>query len=353
MVAPASRARRARPRSVPDGKRGENGSAYSAFQAQNAGARRGATPSLHQGGNSVLRGARAHSHPAAPQRRRPHAIRAGRGVRDRRGLRDESAEDRGRSDHAGVSADVAHAALPGGRDRCLRGRHGRDEVSARGGRPGSRASGDPGPMTTDLTIQRSRWPWVPAAAGTTWSWVPALRGDDGSFRLIAPRAVPVEAPAQAAANDVGLEVDAVARHERARAEIDEKVFRLAANARRKGIFDARAQGPARLGIGAAQDRDRRGDGTSDVADRRTAGDVRQEAIEREANPPAHRSEPLQIAVVVHSRDRAATAANPVPVEVPFKAPDQGADLIVEAERTTEQTAADAELGRVAEVAVGM
>src|SRR5262249_61647280 len=105
-------------------------------------------------------------------------------------------------------------------------------------------------------------------------------------------------------------------------------------------------GPGRDGTGGGRD-------PWPAPARRTAGDVRQEAIEREATPPAHRSEPLQIAVVVHSRDRAATAANPVPVEVPFKAPDQGADLIVEAERTTEQTAADAELGRVAEVAVGM
>src|SRR5262249_60923043 len=101
---------------------------------------------------------------------------------------------------------------------------------------------------------------------------PRLRGDDGSLGLIAPRAVPIEAPAQAAANDVGLQVDAVSRHERAPAEIDVKVFRLAAKARREGIFDARAPGPARLGLGAAQDRDRRGDGTSDVAGRRTAAD---------------------------------------------------------------------------------
>src|SRR5262249_59040915 len=73
------------------------------------------------------------------------------------------------------------------------------------------------------------------------------------------------------------------------AEIDVKIFGLQAHIADEADFEAGAHGPAGVADAAArQDRH----GGVDVAEREPAGDVRQEAVEGQAEPTARGGEPL-------------------------------------------------------------
>jgi hypothetical protein len=54
------------------------------------------------------------------------------------------------------------------------------------GRPGSRASGYPGPIITDVAISHEPGLWVPAFAGTTACWVLLVVPDAASAAIRDP-----------------------------------------------------------------------------------------------------------------------------------------------------------------------
>src|SRR5262245_30233142 len=93
-----------------------------------------------------------------------------------------------------------------------------------------------------------------------------------------------------AAKDVGGERYVAAGQETAIeaavevAEIDVKIFGLEAHIADDADFEARAHGPAGVADAAARQEQR---GGVDVAEREPAGEVRQEAVEGDAEPPTH------------------------------------------------------------------
>src|SRR6516164_9160393 len=98
-----------------------------------------------------------------------------------------------------------------------------------------------------------------------------------------------------AAKDVGGERHVAAGQETAIeatvevAEIDVEIFGLEAHIADDADFEPGAHGPAGVADAAARQERQRG---VDVAEREPAGEVREEAVEGDTQPPAHGGEPL-------------------------------------------------------------
>src|SRR5262249_13966453 len=93
-------------------------------------------------------------------------------------------------------------------------------------------------------------------------------------------------------------------------------------------FEAGAHGPAGVADAAArQDRH----GGVDVAEREPAGDVRQEAVEGQAEPPARGGEPLVAGLAAPRAQHGGRAFDARPVDVAFRAEHRLAELPVVAD----------------------
>src|SRR6185437_13450102 len=146
----------------------------------------------------------------------------------------------------------------------------------------------------------------------------------------------LEAVVDAAAHQACLEARIGAEHRRAAAEIRIEIFNLGRPRPGDRRFDAAAQCPAESGVVGAADA---GDVGLDVAERRAAGDERQEAVEGITEAGARRAQPIVARFADRARARC-TTANTGPVDVAFESEHGLAHLPVVANRAAGQTAGD-------------
>src|ERR1041384_4582700 len=116
-------------------------------------------------------------------------------------------------------------------------------------------------------------------------------------------------------HDISLEFCVGASDGAAAAEIDVEIFDLGAPRTIEGVFEAAADGPAGLGVAGAADA---ADVVLDVADGKTAGHVRHEAVNCVAKPAAHGAEPGILGFAGQAATGAA-AFDPTGVDVAFDA----------------------------------
>src|ERR1019366_7124900 len=138
-------------------------------------------------------------------------------------------------------------------------------------------------------------------------------------------------------------------HESGRAEIDVEIFDLGAPIAVDAVFQAGAGGPAYIGVGGRAGRLHRLDVT--VGD--SAGDIRQPAIKRVADPCARRADPallgLALAAAIGGTDapRAGSAAlDAHPVGISFDAEHDGTGLPIVAELSADHSAGSIEISRI-------
>src|SRR5947209_14056775 len=100
-----------------------------------------------------------------------------------------------------------------------------------------------------------------------------------------------------------------------------KIFGLQAHIADDADFEAGAHGPPGAADAAAR-QDRHRQGGVDVAEREPAGEVRQEAVEGVAQPPAHGGEPLVAGLAAPRAENGGRPFDARPVDVALRA-DQG------------------------------
>src|SRR5262245_30255085 len=119
------------------------------------------------------------------------------------------------------------------------------------------------------------------------------------------------------------------------AEIDVKIFGLQAHIADEADFEAGAHGPAGVADAAArQDRH----GGVDIAEREPAGDVRQEAVEGQAEPPARGGEPLVAGLAAPRAQHGGRAFDARLVDVAFRADYRLAELPIIADGAADEAA---------------
>src|SRR5262249_37460734 len=144
-----------------------------------------------------------------------------------------------------------------------------------------------------------------------------------------------------AAKDVGGERDVAAGQETAIeaavevAEIDVEIFGLQAHIADDAVWEPGAQGPAGVADAAARQQGRVG---VDVAEREPAGEVRQEAVEGEAYPPAHGGEPLVARLAAPRAQHGGRPFDARPVDVALGAQHRRAELPVVADGAADEAA---------------
>ena len=180
---------------------------------------------------------------------------------------------------------------------------------------------------------------------------PGLSCRAGAARSIAreDRRAGTEFVIEAGAEDIGAKVHvdrpgraAIADAAAGAAEIDIEIFELGGPVAGDGEFHAAAERPA--GAGAARFRQRI-EVRADLAEGKTAGEIRHEAVAGEAEAPARGAEPRifrDAAGARAGRGRAAVVVRPA--EIGFQAPDPDAVLHVEADGAADQPAGGVEIG---------
>src|SRR5262245_51747989 len=212
---------------------------------------------------SIIRPARWRARSRRSKRRRRHSRRHPMWVRSRLPTRSATAISASRERGGGIirgwslgSTTLPRACRPSPRPsrRARSGFDGDNEFHL---------TKSPGPQLRGLFVRR-------AAQASEPQVRPAAKDAGGERHVAAGRKTAIEAAVEVA-------------------EIDVKIFGLQAHIADKADFEAGAHGPAGVADAAArQDRH----GGVDVAEREPAGDVRQEAVEGQAEPPARGGEPL-------------------------------------------------------------
>src|SRR5262245_210721 len=120
------------------------------------------------------------------------------------------------------------------------------------------------------------------------------------------------------------------------AEIDVKVLGLQAHIADEADLEAGADGPAGVADAAARQERRRGG--VDVAEREPAGEVGQEAVEGDAQPPAYGGEPLVAGLAAPRAQQGGRPFDARPVDVAFGAKHRLAELPVVTDGAADEAA---------------
>src|SRR5262249_15887654 len=149
----------------------------------------------------------------------------------------------------------------------------------------------------------------------------------------------LEPHVESGAEDVSEQRDVAARQQAAIkpavevAEVDVEIFTLDAHVAHDAEFESGAHGPSGVGDAAAG---KTGNARADVAERQAGGEIRQESIDRVADPRARRRQPRVATLAARRAEHVGRAFDAGPVDVALGANHELIDLPIVADGAADQ-----------------